>query len=470
MINSADITRLNNKEVLKLYKNYVNPQQAKLYAGLSMLNEVVVSAEGVKIQLDSGREIIDFTGGLGVLNHGHNHPKILEARIKFQEEKRMEVTKVYLSPYVAALSSNIAELFPGDLNISYFCNSGSEAIEGALKMSHKSFSGTRNKVLSSDRSFHGKTLGALSISNASENTYEFPKLLESIPYKFNDIEDLERSVVSSIKENGESDVFALLIEPFSASSFSETENNFLKKARDLSHKYGIPLIFDEIYTGFFKTGPLFNFMRSDIIPDIVVYSKSFGGGKSSISGFTSTKKLFNGAYGNLDDALMHSTTYNAFGEETYTAIVAIEIAIEENFQKKSNNIGEILTNELDMIKKDHPILDSYSGAGCLFGLKFNLDDLYGRIEKIVNTSGKKFIEKVYIVALIDYLYKEYNYLTYFTDNQGINLGIGPSPLAEEADVKGFSSALRSTLEQNQIKLVTNFVTKKGLGNLKLLIE
>ncbi len=470
MINSSDITKLNNEEVLKLYKNYINPQQAKLYAGLSMLNENVISAEGVKIQLSSGKEITDFTGGLGVLNHGHNHPKIIEARIKFQEEKRMEVTKVYLSPYVAALSKNIAELFPGDLEISYFCNSGSEGIEGALKMCHKSFSGSRDTVLSSNRSFHGKTLGALSVSHASENTYSFPKLMKNSTYQFNDEEDMERTVKESLNSKGESSLFALLIEPFSASSFSESSNSFLKKARDLSNRFDIPLVFDEIYTGFYKTGELFSFMKTEVVPDIVVYSKSFGGGKSSISGFTSTKKLFNNAYGNLDDALMHSTTYNAFGEETYSALVAIEVAIEENFQEKSKNIEKAFNLNLDRIKNDFPVVSGYSGTGSLFGVYFDLKDLYGKLGKIINTSAKEKIEKVYIVALIDYLYKEHNYLTYFTDNQKMHLAIGPSLVIDPVDVENFFSSFRSTLEQNQVRLFTNFVTRKGLGNIKLLFK
>ncbi|MBG02233.1 MAG: aspartate aminotransferase family protein [Acidimicrobiaceae bacterium] len=470
MINSSDITKLNSEEVLKLYKNYINPQQAKLYAGLSMLNENVISAEGVKIQLSSGKEITDFTGGLGVLNHGHNHPKIIEARINFQEEKRMEVTKVYLSPYVAALSKNIAELFPGDLDISYFCNSGSEGIEGALKMCHKSFSGSRDTVLSSNRSFHGKTLGALSVSHASENTYLFPKIMKNFTYQFNDEKDLERAVNESLNSRGESNLFALLIEPFSASSFSESSNSFLKKARDLSNRFDIPLVFDEIYTGFYKTGPLFSFMKTEVVPDIVVYSKSFGGGKSSISGFTATKKLFNNAYGNLDDALMHSTTYNAFGEETYSALVAIEVAIEENFQEKSKNIEKAFNLNLDRIKNDFPIISGYSGTGSLFGVCFDLKDLYGKLGKIINTSTKEKIEKVYIVAIIDYLYKEHNYLTYFTDNQKMHLAIGPSLVIDPVDVENFFSSFRSTLEQNQVKLFTNFVTRKGLGNIKLLFK
>ena len=289
MIKSTDIKSLEYPEILSLYKDFVNPQQAKLFAGLSTNKSVPIKAEGIDITLANGEIIKDFTGGLGVLNHGHNHPRILKTRTEFQKNKHMEVSKLYLSPYVAALSKNIAELFPKNLDISYFCNSGAEAIEGALKICHKSFSNKRSVVLSSDRSFHGKTMGALSVSNADEMTYQFPQLLDNKTYEFNNSSNLKSIVESAVDSSGNCNIFAILVEPFSASSFELTSDNFLIEAKEISKKYSIPLIFDEIYTGFFKTGPLFNFMRTSIVPDIVVYSKSFGGGKSSISGYTLLK-------------------------------------------------------------------------------------------------------------------------------------------------------------------------------------
>ena len=220
------------------------------------------------------------------------------------------------------------------------------------------------------------------MSNSDEMTYNFPQLLDNKIFKFNNSSNLKSIVESSLDSSGKSNIFAILVEPFSASSFTLTSDDFLIKAREISNKYSIPLIFDEIYTGFFKTGPLFNFMRTSAVPDVVVYSKSFGGGKSSISGYTTTKNLFKSSYGNTNDALMHSTTYNAFGEETFTAIVAIEIALEEEFEKKSKNLQNLLEIGFKKLSEKYKFFHSFAGMGALYGLEFELPEVYKQLEKI----------------------------------------------------------------------------------------
>lgn len=468
MIKSTEVFNLTSKETLGLYKKFVNPQQAKLFAGLSTMESIALEAEGINITLQNGKKIKDFTGGLGVLNHGHNHPEILKARIQFQKNKHMEVSKLYLSPHVAALSKNLAEIFPGDLEMSYFCNSGAEAIEGALKLCHKSFNAKRNIVISSDRSFHGKTLGALSISNADEITYPFPRLLTNEVFKFDDYSSVERIVKNNLNNDGTSNIFAIIIEPFSASSFTFTSSEFLKKIKELAKEFSIPIIFDEIYTGFYKTGPLFNFMRTSVIPDIVVYSKSFGGGKSSISGYTSTSKLFNKSYGNTSDALMHSTTYNGFGEETYTALVALEVALAENFEKRAKDIGSTFEDGLTNLKSKNSTLKDFEGMGTLYGLEFDISKSFKTIEKSLNTNNLKFINKVHVGSIIDELYREHNILTYFTDNKRVCLAVSPSNIATIDDVKYFIETLDNVLSQNQTKLILKFVKNVSLENIKLL--
>ena len=147
-------------EVRDLYRRYVSAKQVDLIGSFGFGRDLAAHAEGAWITTRSGRRILDFTGGIGVLNHGHNHPRILAARAEFARKHRMEVHKNFLSPYVAALSHNIAQLMPGDLNVSYFPNSGAEAVEGALKMAYKVHGGQRAFVLHADISFHGKLFAA----------------------------------------------------------------------------------------------------------------------------------------------------------------------------------------------------------------------------------------------------------------------------------------------------------------------
>ena len=139
--------KLSNSEVVELYKKYINPNQAQIFSNLPFGKDTFISAKGMYIYTASGKKILDFTGGLGVLGLGHNHEKIISRRIKFQNESKMEVHKIVFSQYMGALAHNIASLLPEKLNKSFFANSGAEAVEAAIKVCYKSFESKRKYIL-----------------------------------------------------------------------------------------------------------------------------------------------------------------------------------------------------------------------------------------------------------------------------------------------------------------------------------
>ena len=149
LLKVEDCEKLSNHEVRELYKKYINPAIERIFGAFDLGQEIVDHAEGVWIYTKNNEKILDATGGIGVLSHGHNNSRILNTRIKFQEQKRMEVHKTIFSPYMAALSHNIAQLLPGDLDFSFFCNSGAEAVEGAIKLAYKFHEGDRKIILHS---------------------------------------------------------------------------------------------------------------------------------------------------------------------------------------------------------------------------------------------------------------------------------------------------------------------------------
>ncbi len=191
---------------------------------------------------------------------------------------------------------------------------------------------TRQTILRADISFHGKTLGAGSLTGSSENHFRFPGLPNIEIHPYGDVAAVKEIVERTRKANGDSDVYAVMVEPYSASSLRQWSEEALRELRRLCDLEDIILIFDEVYTGWGKTGNLFYFMRYDwLLPDILTYSKSLGGGKASISGYTAREKLFRKAYDRLADVILHSTTYYGFGEETATAIEAVNIVVEDDF-------------------------------------------------------------------------------------------------------------------------------------------
>jgi putrescine aminotransferase len=460
--------QLTARQVQDLYREYVSSSQVSLMTSFGFGRELAGRAEGVWIWTHDGRRILDFTGGVGVLNHGHNHPRILAARKRFQDACRMEVHKTYFSPYVAALSHNLAQVLPGDLNNSFFPNSGAEAVEGAVKLAYKYHSGRRNLIMHADISFHGKLLGSGSLTGGAQNHFRFPGIPGVLSYPYGDLEAVASAVESSRTSKGKCDVYAILIEPFSASTIRCCSEEFLRGLRAICDANDIVLIFDEIYTGWGKTGSLFYFMRyPGLVPDILTTSKSFGGGKSSISAYIARRPVFERAYDNLADSLLQSTstTYYGFGEETATAIEAVNTAIEEDYPAQARAIERILAPGLERIRKEHScVIADVRGAGALYGIFIDAGprilDLAGKLAPGGLKRDPNFRIKLVSCAVVDSLYRDHGIYTYYTLNGKNPLVAAPSLVAEPQDIEYFIDSLDQTLSQGMPRLLTRFLREK----------
>lgn len=464
ILSVADAKKLDIKTIRTFYKDYISKSQLNFFKNFSFGNDVIDKAEG-SFLFTNNKKILDLTGGIGVLNHGHNNIRILDERISFQKEKRMEVHKLFFSQYLAALSYNIAQILPGDLNRSFFPNSGAEAIEGAIKLAYKYFNGKRKNILHSDISFHGKTIAAASISGSKEINFDYQKISGTERFEFNNFENLKEIVYSSKKLGKE--YYAIIIEPLSASTLRITDNYFLQQVRDLCTRENIILIYDEIYSGWCKTGNLFNFFRSDTIPDILVYAKSFGGGKASISGYTTRDNIMTKAYDNSDDFGLQSSTYNGFGEECITAIESINIILENNYEQKSIKNGEILKNILENVKNQFPnIIDEIRGSGSFQGatLKnpFNskLENLLINFIPIKSYRDKNFFKKLLCASIINHLYLEKNTLTFGSFASDVLFKISPPIEINHSDLKNFEKDLINTLKIGSFTLISDFLKYK----------
>ena len=469
LLSLKEVNKLNIREVKNFYKEYFNPGIAKLNGSFGFGNELAIKAEGIKIFTSNNKIIKDFTGGTGVLNHGHNHPKILKARINFQKQKKMEIHKQYFSKHVAGLAYNLSSILPGDLSMPFFCNSGAEANDGALKLAYKFHNGKRKIILHSDISFHGKLIGAGSVTSADNalsinKSFKFQKINGTDKFKYNNIESVEK-LIKKYKKKGESDIYALIVEPFSASRLIGCSNEFLEKLKKICNKEKIILIYDEVYTGWFKTGKLFHFMHGKTVPDIITSSKSFGGGKSSISTYIVSKKIFKKTYGDLASSLLHSTTYSGFGEECATAIEAINISFEENYEEKCENLEKCIKINLEKLYKKYPnIIENFKGCGSHYGIKFKKNFKF--LELLLKNfpsnffSDQLFVDKLIVTALIDFMYRNFRCLCTFTSNAEVFMWISPSLITKNKDINYLFRSLDKTLSKGLNKIILNFIKKQ----------
>lgn len=463
-INDAENFKID--EIFSLYKKHVNPSQVNLFKPFSFSTELIESAEGCWITTKSGQKVLDATGGIGVLNHGHNHPRILRARDKFSNSKRMEVHKNFFSPYIAALSSNISEMLPRQLEYSYFANSGAEAVEGAMKLAYKYHKGAKQVILHSHISFHGKLFGAASVTGSPEVYFKFPEIPNTDQFVYNSISSLEEKVSQYRINSRETNIFAIIIEPVNASTMQSCDEIFLQRLREICDFYNIVLIFDEVYSGWGKTGYLFNFMRCNkLVPDVLVYAKSFGGGKSSISGYSYTSKLAE-SYNNLKDVTLHSTTYYGFGEECVTAIEALNIIRDENLVEQSKIIGKRI-EEFFRVNDFPDVVKEVRGSGALWGLILKIPSVF----EILKTAGNfmpnssilnddRFASKFVSGAYVEYLYSKEKVLTYFGSNIENPLIVSLPLVAKSEEVDYLLSALKRTFKLPIRKILSHFVLNK----------
>ena len=480
LLSVDDVETMNINQIKNLYRKHVNPGIEKIISSFTVGNDLFESADGVYMFTSDKKKILDVTGGIGVLNHGHNNEKILKVRINHQNKKRMEVNKLVFSPYIAGLSFNISQLLPNELNKVFFCNSGAEANEGALKIAYRYHKGKRKYVLHAEDAFHGKLIGTGSISGNYAEKFNFPFFKIGKTFKINELESLEK-----LNEQDElKNIFAIIIEPFSATLLEPVKNEFMKKIRDFCNKHNIILIFDEVYTSLGKTGYMFNFQRfTDVTPDIVTISKSFGGGKASISAYIVSDKIFKPVYEKEKDAFIHTTTYNGFSEECITAIESINIAVNENFPAKAKAIEQEIIKNFNNLKKRYPnIVKNIKGMGSIQGIFF-----YSQFELIKSiikkmdvgfiNDKKVFISKIFIAGIIEKLYSKHQILailgeasitTSDKNEDFAYLALKPSLIIKKEEIEYFFESLDNVLSEGANKINFDFIkqiikTKIGIN-------
>ncbi|MGL5913315.1 MAG: aspartate aminotransferase family protein, partial [Bacteroidales bacterium] len=241
-------------------------------------------AQGIYLFTPKGARVIDLVSGVGVSNVGHSHPKIIHA-VQEQVQKHMHVMVYgeYIQCAQIQLAEAVCRLLPKNLSNVYFVNSGSEAIEGAMKLAKRYTQ--RSEIVAFKNAYHGSTQGALSIVGSEDFKQNFRPLLPSIrTLTFNAIEDLQQITERTA---------CVVVEPIQAEAGVRIpQKDFLPQLAARCKEVGALLVLDEVQTGIGRTGTMFAFERYNICPDILVLGKAFGGGMP-LGAFIASKSIMN---------------------------------------------------------------------------------------------------------------------------------------------------------------------------------
>lgn len=318
----------------------------------------IEKAEGVYLYGHGGKRYLDLISGISVSNVGHRHPKVLQA-IHDQLGKYMHlmVYGEYVQSPQAQFAKALADQLPEKLKSVYFTNSGSEAIEGAMKLA-KRFTG-RTEIISFKNAYHGSTQGSLSIMGSEEFKNAFrPLLPDTRQIRFNRTEDLEwitSRTACVIVETIQGEAGAIV-----------PENDYLLKLREKCSSVGALLVADEIQCGFGRTGTLFAFEQFGFVPDILCLAKAMGGGMP-VGAFVSSGAIMQALTNN--PVLGHITTFGGHPVCCAAGLAALQVLLEEKLAEK---VAEKEALFRSLLK--HPQIRSVSGKGLLLAIEFESYD------------------------------------------------------------------------------------------------
>lgn len=318
----------------------------------------VERAHGCIIVDKSGKEYLDFLSGIGVAGIGHTHPAVVHA-VKEQAERYLHamVYGEYVQEPQVRLAQRLAEVAPQPLSVTYFTNSGTEAIEGALKTARKYTD--RSGFVSFFGSFHGDTFGSLSVGGNPLYREPFEPLLPGVTFlPFN-----TQSALAKIDET----VAAVIIEPIQGEGGVRIpDDEFLPALRRRCDKVGALLIFDEVITGFGRTGKMFASEHWQVAPDIMVLAKALGGGMP-LGAFMGTPEVM--ATLSTDPPLAHVTTFGGHPVCCAAGLASLNFMLESNLLQRAQEKGEELVGKLHTLI-GHGELTNVRGRGLLIGMDF----------------------------------------------------------------------------------------------------
>jgi len=427
-INLKDVAKLSSEELNNLYeKNFSN----SLYKFFK-LGDMVVHYEkalGMNVWDTEGNKYLDFMGGFGALNLGHNHTRIIEVvKNHFSNPNLLQQS---INVYNGVLANNISFLTRGKLPVSFFTNSGAETVEEAIKIAYMYYG--KGKIVYCTNGYHGKTLGAISAlgTNSKNKFLHFEHQFIEIPFG-----DTNALIKVAKKHN----IAAFIAEPIQGEGgINLPPEGYFQAVREICNESEIVLILDEIQSGLGRCGTMFCYEQLNIVPDILCLSKSLSGGIMPVGSVSVKQEIWDKTYGKLKNAMLPSTT---FGGNTLACIAAIEtltIIKEDSLPERANELGEYTLMKLNKLKEKHEIITEVRGKGLFIGIEF------GGLKKL----HLPMLEEFMMVNIISKMLRKHKILCGFAANNPCVIKFEPPLIVTKEEIDCFAEALDKVLDESK---------------------
>jgi ornithine--oxo-acid transaminase len=355
-------------EQFGLHERYMNRQLARTLRTIGF-DRNYVRGEGCYLYDDAGQRYLDFLSGFGVYALGRSHPAIKAALHQALDLDLPNMVQMDCALLPGVLAEQLVARAHEDISRVFFCNSGAESIEAAIKFARQATQ--RPAILYAAHAFHGLTTGALALNGGAEFRRGFGDLLpgtDAVP--FGDLAALEQRLRAG-------DVAAFIVEPIQGKGVYCAPVEYWTAAQDLCRKYGTLLVMDEVQTGLGRTGRFFCHEHWGLKPDIITLSKALSGGYVPIGAMLTTEKIFASVYDSMEDALKHSSTFGRNQLAMVAALATLAAFDDEDIVAHAQRTGLALQDGLRSLAERHQLIHDVRGLGLMVGIEFGEPDAKG---------------------------------------------------------------------------------------------
>ena len=360
-MNIRELIEKRQQDNFALHEQYLNVQMVNMLRTIGF-DRHYVRAEGSYLFDDQGERYLDLLGGFGVFTLGRNHPVVIQVLQDVLAAEMPNLVQLDVSLLAGILAERLISITPSGLERMFFANSGTEAVEAAIKFSRCATG--RSKIVYCKGGYHGLTLGSLSATGDPHFRNGFGTLIpDFIEVPFNDLQALEKALISQ-------DVAAFITEPIQGHGVWIPDDNYLSEALSLCRRYGTLFIADEVQTGLGRTGKMWAVEHWGIEPDLLCMAKALSGGFIPVGAVACRKWVFEKVFNRMDRSVVHGSTFGKNNLAMAAGIATLEVMEDEKLIENGDHIGKQIIADLKTLKEDYECLKEVRGKGMMIALEF----------------------------------------------------------------------------------------------------
>jgi ornithine--oxo-acid transaminase len=420
----------------ELYAEHVNPQWVRLL-NLLRMNVRYRRCAGAELFTEDGSCILDFLSGYCVHNTGHNHPAIAAAVRDELDAAGPAMLQSHVPELAGELAQRLTASAGGRLHRAFFCSSGSEGVEAAIKFSRAHT--RREGLLYAEGAFHGLTCGALSLMSDRYWSDGFGPMLpgtEAVP--FGSIDALEKQLRTRR-------FAAFIVEPVQAEAgIRVPDRQYLIAAQALCRAHGTLFVLDEVQTGMYRTGHFLAAHEFGLDPDMVILAKALSGGLIPVGALLMTEAISDSVYSSVKRAIVHTSTYSENSLAMRAGLATLDVLERESLGERARRLGPELRRRVRDELAPYEMVKDVRGLGMLSGIEFQAPRKLSL--RVAFESFRRIHPGMFGQVLVMHLFRDHGILTQICGNNFMVLKVAPPLVASETQLNEFVTAVRATVE------------------------